>query len=59
MGKPKAPKMPKPAAPVAIPEEAPETEDWAVRAARRKKGYTSTLLTGALTPTGGGKTTLG
>jgi len=59
MGKPKAVKPPPPPAPAAIPEEAPEAAETAIKRARRRGGYRKTILTGALSPTTGKKTTLG
>lgn len=59
MSKPKAQKAPPVPAPTATPETAPETEDTAVKRARRKRGYASTILTGGLVPTTGGKKVLG
>lgn len=56
--KPKAPKPPPLPPPVAIPEIAPETEDWAYQQARKKRGYTSTVITGALKPATSGKKTI-
>lgn len=58
--KPKTVKPPPLPAPVAIPEVEVETEDWAMKRARKRRGFTSTILTGALTPTQTGRrTTLG
>jgi len=59
MGKPKAVKPPPPPPPAAIPGEAPEAGETAIRRARRRGGFQKTMLTGALSPTTGKKTTLG
>ena len=53
----KAP-TPKVPPPPAIPEVGEETEDFAMRAARRRRGFASTILTGQLTPMGTGKKTV-
>jgi len=57
--KPKAVKPPPPAAPAAVPGEAPEAGETAIRRARRRRGFQKTMLTGGLSPTTGKKTTLG
>ena len=59
MGKPKAVKPPPPPPPTAMPGEALEAGEAAIRRARRRGGYRRTILTGALSPTTGRKTTLG
>jgi len=59
MGKPKAVKPPAPPPPAATPEVAPEAAETAIKQARRKGGYRKTILTGALSPATGKKTTLG
>ena len=60
--KPKEVNIPKPkeAAPVAVPVVSPETEDEAIKKARRKKGFEKQFFTGALEPESTGrKTTFG
>jgi len=57
--KPKTPKMPPVPPPPPIPEVGPETEDIAMRQIKKRKGFQSTILTGALTPTATKKTVLG
>jgi len=59
MSKPKAVKPSPPPPPAAIPEVAPEAEDTAIKRARRRGGFRKTMLTGALSPSTGKKTTLG
>lgn len=60
MGKPKKPPPPPPPPPpAAIPEVAPEAGETAIRRARRRGGFRKTILTGALAPTTGRRTTLG
>lgn len=59
MGKPKAVKPPPPPAPAPTVMDAEPAADEAVAKQRRRSGYQKTMLTGALTPTTGGKTTLG
>jgi len=49
LGKPEIPKPTLPP-PVAIPEKDTEAEDWAYRQAKRGRGYTSTIITGAVAP---------
>ena len=50
MSKPKSVKPPPPPAPMATPEVAEETEDTAIKRARRRRGYASQILTGSLVP---------
>ena len=57
--KPKVVKPPPPPAPAAIPGKAPEAGDTAIKRARRAGGFRKTMLTGALSPSTGKKTTLG
>lgn len=45
--------------PTAIPEVGPEVSDYAMRTARKKKGWTAQLITGSLEPKKKGKTVLG
>ena len=59
MGKPKAVKPPPPPAPAAMPDVAPEAGETAIKKARRAGSYRKTILTGALSPSTGKKTTLG
>lgn len=54
--KPKTPKMPDP---IATPDQLPEVEDEAMRKVRRRRGYSSTVLTGALAPKPQKSTVLG
>ena len=56
--KSKKPVLPKQQPPPAIPEEMPETEEGAMRKARRRKGFARTILTGALSPEMPGKKSL-
>lgn len=59
MGQPKL-KTPAVPPPAAIPEVGVETEEQAMKRARRRKGFESTLMTGSLTPRATDrKTTLG
>lgn len=44
--------------PPPIPEVGPETEDWAQKQARRKQGFSKTIITGELVPMGTGKKTV-
>ena len=53
----KAP-TPKVPPPPAIPEVGEEVEDYAMRAARRRQGFPSTIITGQLTPVSTGKKTV-
>ncbi len=50
----KAP-TPKVPPPPATPEVGEEVEDFAARAARRRRGFQSTIITGSLTPASTGK----
>lgn len=60
MSKPKVPKAPPAAAPIAVPEVADtQAGDEAVKRQRKKSGFQNTMLTGALAPSSGGRTTLG
>lgn len=54
--KPKPPPIPAPAATPQASEAAPEDE---AKKAMKRSGYQKTILTGALTPSTGRKTTLG
>lgn len=58
-GKPKKVAPPPVPPPAPIPEVAPETEDWAMRGARRRKGFMGTVITGALEPAKRKRTVLG
>lgn len=54
------PRVPAPPPPVAIPEVSEEAPEYAMRAARRRRGFERTLMMGELTPrTTGKKTVLG
>jgi hypothetical protein len=55
----KAPPLPPVPAPAPVPVTGSKTEDLAMQAARRRRGWSKTILTGALTPTSGKKTRLG
>jgi len=55
--KPKSPAMPPVPPPPALPEAAEETEDDMARRMQRRKGFKSTILTGAVEP--GKKSLLG
>ena len=60
--KPKKVKPPPPPplpAPVATADVSQQAGETAIRRARRRGGYRKTMLTGALSPTTGKKTTLG
>lgn len=59
MGKPKKPKPPPLPPPQAVPETTEEPAEEATRRAQRRSGYQRTILTGALTPKTGKKTTFG
>jgi hypothetical protein len=54
-GKRKSPKISPVPPPAAIPETAPETEEYAAKIARRRMGYRKTIITGALEPMTSGK----
>jgi hypothetical protein len=56
MSKPKVKTPPVPP-PAAIPEVGEETGEQAIKRARRRKGFESTLMTGSLTPTATGRKT--
>jgi len=58
MSRPKI-KAPSVMPPVQIPEVSKEPEDWAVKQAKRRRGFEKTLLTGAKTPKLAPKTFLG
>jgi len=58
MSKPKAVKPPPPPPPTAMPEVAEETEDAAIKKARRRSGYQRQIITGSLAPTSSGKKTV-
>jgi len=55
LSKPKAPDPPKVPPPVAIPEIGPEAGEDAARRARKRGGFRSTIMTGALAPSDTGK----
>ena len=57
--KPKQPDMPKVPPPPAIPEVGGEVEDAAMKAARRRRGFSSTVLAGTVEPDIKKKTLLG
>lgn len=57
--KPKAVKMPAPPPPPAMPVESSDAGDYAAMMAKKRSGFRKTILTGALAPTTGKKTTLG
>lgn len=57
--KPKKVKPPPVPPPTPIPEVGEEVEDIAMRQARRKRGFMSTIITGALEPAKKGRTVLG
>jgi hypothetical protein len=52
----KPPRVPSPAA---IPEAGEEVGEQKIKALRRKSGFEKTMLTGALSPSTGRRTTLG
>ena len=51
--------LPRPAPLPSIPQIQPETTDFALRAAKKRKGFSRTILTGALSPTTEKKQLLG
>ena len=53
--KPKVPDTTKVPPPAAIPELAPEAGEDAARRARKRSGFRSTIMTGALAPSDTGK----
>lgn len=56
----KKPKTPKAPDPVAMPDTSTaQVEDEEMKKVRRRRGYSSTVLTGALAPKQQGATTLG
>lgn len=59
MGKPSKPKPPPPPAPAPTVMDAEPAGDEAIAKQRRRSGYQKTMLTGALSPNTGKKTTLG
>lgn len=58
MGKPPKVKAPPVPAPQAIPTVGEDTQDEAIKKARRASGYSKTIVTGSLAPQSTGKKAL-
>lgn len=56
-GSPKVKSPPVPPPPP-IPEVGPEVEDWAMKMAKKKRGFSKTIITGELVPMGTGRKTV-